>query len=197
MDVLLWTALGIGCGSLMFAYWIGRWRLGVDVRDYGPDRNPGAANLWRAAGSWRLGVPGALLDYAKALVPVALARYVGGIAGWELVPVALAPIAGHVFSPFLGFRGGKGVAATFGIWTALTGLGGPLALGITCAVFWRLITSDVALGTAGLLAYVVFREPALYLFTIWAANTAIILWKTMPELEQSFNLRSRQDPRPG
>ncbi len=101
----MWTVVGFVCGSLMFAYWLGRLWLHVDIRDYG-DGNPGAGNAWRAGG-WRLGLPAALLDYAKAAIPVALAHYGAGIDGWGIVPVALAPVLGHAFSPFMGFRAAR------------------------------------------------------------------------------------------
>ncbi len=113
------TVIGFAAGSLPLSLWLGRLALGVDIRDFGPDRNPGAGNVWRAGGP-ALGIAAAVLDIAKAAVPIAVARLALGISGWALVPVALAPIVGHDFSPLLRFRGGKGVAVTFGAWYAAT-----------------------------------------------------------------------------
>jgi acyl-phosphate glycerol 3-phosphate acyltransferase len=112
MPTVLYTMLGLVLGSLPLAWWLGRAVLRVDARQYGPDHNPGAGNVWRAGG-WRAGLPAAALDVGKATLAVQLA-VAGGPAGWQLVPVALAPAVGRVFSPFLRFRGGKGVACTFG-----------------------------------------------------------------------------------
>lgn len=196
MNVAMWTVVGFACGSLMFAYWLGRLRLHVDIRDYG-DGNPGAGNAWRAGG-WRLGLPAALLDYAKAAVPVWLAHYVAGIDGWGLVPIGLAPMLGHAFSPFLGFRGGKSVAATFGVWTGLTQLGGPLALAVTCGVFWTVQRADgwtMVWGLLGLLAYLVLRDPQPPLFVVWGANAALILWTHRRDLREPMRWRQHRLPR--
>src|SRR5690554_7504903 len=55
--------------------------------------------------------------------------------------IAIAPVAGHAFSPFLHFRGGKAVASTYGVWLALSGLtGGLLVMGATMALFFFLQT---------------------------------------------------------
>lgn len=51
-----------------------------------------------------------------------------------IVPLALAPIAGHAFSPFLKGKGGKAIAVTFGVWSALTGFKASLALAVILAV---------------------------------------------------------------
>ena len=133
--VVFMTIVGFAAGSLPLSLWLGRLALGVDIREYGPDRNPGAGNVWRAGGP-ALGVAAAALDIAKAAVPIAVARLVLGVSGWALLPVALAPILGHDFSPLLRFRGGKGVAATFGAWLALAG---PLAMLALAVCFGRLL----------------------------------------------------------
>ncbi len=205
MNTLYWSIIGFLLGSMMFSLWLGRLVLDVDVRDFG-DGNPGAGNAWRAGdalragGGWRVGVPAALLDYSKGAVPVALAHYSGGVSDWGLVPVGLAPFLGHYFSPFLRFRGGKGVAVTFGLWTGLTGLGGPLALGVTCGVLWALQRADgwtMFWGMAGLLAFLLFRVPAAPLFSVWMVNAALIVWRHRRELRDPMRLRSWHLPRTG
>ena len=84
---------------------------------------------------------------------MALAHYSFGVSSWALVPVALAPVLGHAFSPFLRGRGGKAVAASFGIWSALTLLAGFLTLGLAMGFFWALQKADgwaTAFGLGGL-----------------------------------------------
>jgi glycerol-3-phosphate acyltransferase PlsY len=191
LNTLYWTAFGFVCGSLMFSVWLGRLALRRDIREVG-DGNPGAGNVWRAGGGWRLGVPAALLDYSKGVVPVALACRYGGITGWGLMPVGLAPLLGHVFSPFLGFRGGKGIATTFGIWTGLTDLGGPLAFGLTSLVLWRAKITDgwtVLGGMIGLLAYLWLRAPEAPLLAVWAVNAALVAWRHGRELHEPLRYR--------
>lgn len=193
MTTLSWTVIGLLLGLLPFAYWLGRIALRVDIRDprYG-DGNPGAGNAWRAGG-WRMGFPAALLDYGKGAVPVALAHYSWGISGWALVPVGLAPVVGHAFSPFLRGKGGKAVAATFGTWTGLTSVFGPLAFGITCAIFWRVQKSDgwtMASGLLGLLVYLAFAASDPSLYVVWVGNASIMMWKHRRDLGQPMQLRS-------
>jgi acyl-phosphate glycerol 3-phosphate acyltransferase len=107
--------------------------LEVDIRQFG-DGNPGGTNVWKAGGP-RWGITAILLDGLKGLIPVSLALYQGEVSGWWVFPVSLAPIMGHVFSPFLNFRGGKALATTFGVWTALTLYQVPIVFGISLG-FW-------------------------------------------------------------
>jgi glycerol-3-phosphate acyltransferase PlsY len=100
--------VGAAFGSIPFGYITGRLR-GIDIRRHGSG-NIGFTNVQRTMG-WAWAVPVLLLDVAKGLVPTALAR------GFGLVPelVGIGAILGHVFSPWLGFKGGKGVATTIGV----------------------------------------------------------------------------------
>ncbi|PJF35649.1 MAG: hypothetical protein CUN49_09520 [Candidatus Thermofonsia Clade 1 bacterium] len=133
MTWLLWTALGFLSGAIPFSVWIGKWRLRTDIRQYG-DHNPGATNLLRAGSkSWFL--IALLLDVSKGAAPVGLAHWTFGIRGLEIVPIALAPVLGHAFSPFLNFKGGKAVATMGGIWIGLTLLQMPIIL-LSLLVFW-------------------------------------------------------------
>lgn len=194
--VLLWTGIGFASGSLMFSYWVGKIFLKKDVRDYG-DANPGAANAWKAGG-WKIGLPGALLDFAKGAVPVGLAVWFFGIHGWGLVPVALAPIIGHAFSPFLKFKGGKAIAVTLGVWTALTVWEGLLILGLLIGLFYLLIDHpswSVIFATLAYLGYMVFvallgRGFNIPIFAVWTGNMLILLYKHHDDLREAIHPRS-------
>jgi glycerol-3-phosphate acyltransferase PlsY len=61
-----------------------------------------------------------MLDISKAAIPVGLSYYNLGIRGIPMYLIAIAPILGHVFSPFLQFHGGKAIAASLGVWIGLT-----------------------------------------------------------------------------
>jgi len=82
-----------------------------DVRAQGSG-NIGATNVMRSGGKG-LGILTLLLDAAKGFLPVALAR-MAGLGPGELAFVALAAVLGHVFTPWLRFKGGKGVATALG-----------------------------------------------------------------------------------
>ena len=134
-----WIAAGLVLGSFPFSLWIGKIFLRKDIRKFG-DGAPGATNVARAGGK-SLYVIAALLDAFKGTVPVWLAQTVSGIAGWELAAVAVAPVVGHAFSPFLSFRGGMGMATTFGVWLGLTGWLGPVIMSL-CIGFMFIVQKN-------------------------------------------------------
>ena len=135
---LLLVAAGYLAGSVPFGYVLGRLLLGVDVRTVGSG-NIGATNVARAGGK-TLGVVVVLLDAAKAIVPILVARRLlagaGGAEAWT-VAVAVAAFVGHLFPVWLGFKGGKGVATAFGIFLVLApwgALAGAVTWGIAYAL---------------------------------------------------------------
>ena len=183
MTTILLVVTGFISGALPLAVWLGRYALRTDIRRYG-DGNPGASNVLRAGGKgW--GALALLLEVSKGLVPVALANFVFGLEGAGLVAVALAPVAGHAFSPFLRLRGGKAVAATFGVWCGLTIWEGPTMLGLLLG-FWYVFINEsgwaVLLCMLSFLAYLLLAHPDGVLLAVWAGNCAILLWKHRVEL---------------
>jgi acyl phosphate:glycerol-3-phosphate acyltransferase len=116
--IIVWTVAAWLSGSLMFSYWLGL-IAGQNLKAVG-DGNPGAMNLYKAAGFvW--GMAGIVLDFMKGYIPLVLLMNNGAVGDYNVILVAAAPVAGHAFSPFLKFRGGKAVAVTFGVWSALSG----------------------------------------------------------------------------
>ena len=184
-ETLLWTAIGFCCGSLMFSYWIGKWALGTDIRQVG-DGNPGMTNVIHA-GSKGWAALALVLDALKGAVPVALAKYAVGIEGWWLVPVALAPLLGHAYSPLLRFRGGKAVAATAGVWAAITLWEVPTFGGLLLGLWFSLIAvSGWAVLFMGLsvLAYLLLTNPDPVLLAIWLGNALSVGWKYRVDLRR-------------
>ena len=115
---LLWAILSFFAGALPLSVWVGRLAAQRDIREVA-DHNPGATNVLRTGGfGWF--IVAMSLDISKAAVPVGLATQIFGWSGWPLLLIALAPPLGHAFSPFLGGKGGKAVAAVFGVWIGLT-----------------------------------------------------------------------------
>jgi glycerol-3-phosphate acyltransferase PlsY len=191
MAETIWIVIAFFCGSLPLSVWLGRLALGEEITEYG-DNNPGAANVWRAGGP-ALGLLAVLLDFLKGAIPVGLANFVFGVEGVALVAVAIAPIAGHAFSPFLGFRGGKALAVTFGIWSGLTIWIVPTILGIFFGVYLMLIKPDgwaVMIGVISLLVVLLFIGNPLWL-GVWAGMAVILGWKHRADLAQKPRLRRR------
>jgi len=157
----------------------------VDIRQYG-DKNPGAANVYRASG-WRLAFPALLLDGLKGALPVGLAWFWGFISGWQIVPVALAAILGHAYTPWLGGRGGKAIAVTFGVWAGLTAGAGPTILGMLLGIMFCALASSGWAVAAAMSCFGIFiarqygsAQPAFLM--IWLGNMLLLLWKYRDDL---------------
>ena len=201
IETALWIVVGFFLGSLPFSVWVGRLALRKDIRVYG-DGNPGASNVLRAGG-WGWGVLAFFLDYLKGAIPVGLAYQIAGFSGWPLVGIALAPVFGHAFSPFLRFRGGKAMATTLGIWTGLTIWQGPIVLGLGLGFWFLLLVGDgwaVLLAMLGLIVFLTFTSPQIYgslvrpplrpdLLAIWLVNFALVAWKYRADLARRPGLR--------
>jgi glycerol-3-phosphate acyltransferase PlsY len=178
-----WTLLSFFSGSIPFSLLVGQLALGTDIRDVG-DGNPGATNVLRS-GSKVWAFVAAFLDMLKAALPIAVAYTVWTWRGFGVVPIALAPLFGHIYSPFLKGRGGKGIAVTGGIWIGLTyGIG--TVIGAVCLTIGYLIQRNpgwaVICAMVGVLGYLLVGSPDPVLLTVWAANTVIVLWRHRSDL---------------
>ncbi|GAA6732971.1 glycerol-3-phosphate 1-O-acyltransferase PlsY [Thermus oshimai] len=164
MEVFLVLLLSYLFGSVPAGVLVAR-TYGVDIQKVGSG-NIGATNVLRTLGPGPALVV-AFFDVFKGGLAVLIARAVG-VEGWLLGGVALAAVLGHNYSLFLGFRGGKGVATSFGtllfldpvlaLWTFPIGVSvmlitryvsaGSMAGGVTASVlalalgrpFWEVVT---------------------------------------------------------
>lgn len=190
MLIAISGAIGFVIGSFPFSVWLVRWIVHADVREFG-DGNPGAINAGRAGG-WRMGLPVLLLDVIKGALPVALARFVFGLEGWSLIPAALSPVFGHVLSPWLQFRGGKGIAATFGVWSALTYWVVPTTLGLLMAAIMTVQAVHawtVVIAATGTMIVLVFMHVETSLIVTFVLNVALLVWSHRKELLSTPRLR--------
>ena len=129
--LILALLLSFLCGSIPFGVLIGKSR-GVDVRAVGSG-NIGTTNVWRALGPVAGGIVFAL-DVAKGIAGPLLGNWLipGNTIG--IAACGIVAVLGHTFSPFLGFKGGKGIATSLG---ALLGLM-PI-VGILIFAFWGIM----------------------------------------------------------
>ena len=119
-------------GSVPSAYLAMRWSRGVDIRQQGSG-NVGASNVLSTGPKW-LVVPVALFDIGKGAVSVVIANWLLDVPLYEInifvLLAGLASVAGHMWSIYLKFTGGNGLAATIGVLAMLM----PPALGIVLVI---------------------------------------------------------------
>lgn len=114
LAVVFFFFLGYLSGSVLYANVFGAIFGKKALYAQSKDQNPGTANAYRYGGFW-CGTLTLLFDLLKGFLPVFLyLHFAPGQKGWGLSLILAAPVAGHIFSVFEGFRGGKGIATTFG-----------------------------------------------------------------------------------
>ena len=154
MSTFAVLVVGYLLGSIPFAYLLARRHRGIDLRQAGSG-NVGAANLLRTT-TKKIGISAMALDMGKGIASVLVARQIDpGSAGPAVAGVAA--VLGHMYPVWLGFRGGKGVATTCGVFSILAPQATAIAsLLFIASVWWtRYISlgSVVASAMLGPLAY--------------------------------------------
>jgi glycerol-3-phosphate acyltransferase PlsY len=205
MAALPWLLASYLLGAVPTSYLAGRLFRGIDLREHG-SRNLGATNLYRVLG-WRFAIPVGLIDAAKGLIPVLV--YAPRVSPSELIALVcgLTAVVGHVFSVFVGFKGGKGVATAAGVMLGLA----PVALGVAAAVWAALVylTGYVSVGSIAAaavfpLAVLLLDRPArAEMLWLDVAVAAGIIWlhrgniqRLLHGTENRFGRRAAQAPRP-
>src|SRR5690606_1221303 len=116
-------------GSIPSSYIAGRAARGIDLREHGSG-NLGATNTFRVLGA-RIAAPVMVADILKGFLPTYLfVRWDASPAWTWALAYGAATIVGHVFSIYMRFRGGKGVATAAGVFLALSPVAVLCALGV-------------------------------------------------------------------
>lgn len=185
----LWLVASYFVGAIPTSYLAGRIFRGIDLREHG-SRNLGATNVYRTLGP-RYAIPVGLVDIAKGAVPVLV--FGPRVSDSELFALAcgIAAILGHVFSVFVRFRGGKGVATAAGVMLGLA----PLALGVA-ALTWLAVlklTGYVSLASVGaaalfpLAVYLLERPDRPEILWLDALVAAAIIWLHRANIRRLLN----------
>lgn len=144
VTAILLTVPAYLTGAIPVAYVLGKWLRGSDIRALG-NGNVGAVNAFRQFG-WRIGAIVLLADVSKG-AGVVVAGHALQLPEWGVLVSAFAVTVGHNWSPYIGFRGGKGLATVFGISLAMVPVLSLLTLPVVMAC--SLLTRSVAWGAAG------------------------------------------------
>lgn len=204
MQAALWLLASYLLGAVPTSYLVSRAFAKIDLRQHGSG-NLGATNLYRVLG-WKYAIPVALFDIAKGAIPVLL--FAPQVSRSELFALAygIAAIVGHVFSVFVRFKGGKGVATAAGVMLGLT----PLALALAATV-WGLVllltgyVSLASIAAAAVLPLAVYflenpTTPAvLWVAVLVAAGVILLHRRNIQRLfrgtESRFGRRAASTPR--
>ena len=168
MTPFLLIALAYIIGATPTSFWVGKAFFGVDLRTQGSG-NLGATNTFRVLG-WKAALPVALVDVLKGWFPVWFfpQRDLSALWEWTLA-YAAAAIVGHVFSFWVRFRGGKGIATSAGAFLGLAPWGVLVAL-----VAWIGVTFGTRIVSAGSLAAAVVLPLSLFFVPHKGGNTLIL-----------------------
>jgi glycerol-3-phosphate acyltransferase PlsY len=201
----LWLLASYLLGAIPTSHLVSRTFANIDLRQHGSG-NLGATNLYRVLG-WKYAIPVALFDIAKGVIPVVV--FAPQMSRSELYALAcgVAAILGHVFSVFVHFKGGKGVATAAGVMLGMT----PLALA-TAAVVWGLVllltgyVSLASIAAAAVLPLAVYMleqptSPELFWVVVLVAGGVIVLHRRniqrlLKGTESRFGRRAASTPRP-
>jgi len=167
--------VGAAIGSIPFAWLLHRMATGRDLRDEGSG-NPGATNVERLDGmAW--GASALALDAGKGAAAVLVAVWLAGEAAG--VPAAVGAVLGHVFTPWLRGRGGKGVAPAAGAYAVLA----PAAMGVALVVFavvvavTRFVSLGSVLGAAALPIALAWLSPGGSATVAATAIAGLVAWR--------------------
>jgi acyl phosphate:glycerol-3-phosphate acyltransferase len=142
----LFVVLSYLLGAVPASYIAGRMAKGIDLREHGSG-NLGATNTFRVLGA-RVAAPVMVFDILKGTFPVVAFSQWDDAIDWRWgLAYGAAAIVGHVFSVYMRFKGGKGVATSAGVFLGLA----PLALGIGLAV-WLLVLRGTRMVSAASIA---------------------------------------------
>jgi len=171
-------------GAVPCGYLIVRWLHHADVRQLGSG-NIGMANVWRNFGA-AAGLATLVLDAAKGLAPVLAGRWLLGVpfysedlrAGLLLSGLALAAILGHTFTPFLRFRGGKGIATGLGVSMGLLGVYVLIPLAVFAAVLaaFRFVSLGSLCAALALLLTTLFADAVAAYLPLGIAACALVVF---------------------
>ncbi len=122
MKYVVSAVLAFFFGAVPFAYIVGRVVRHIDIREYG-SKNPGAGNVFHLI-SVKAGLTALAGDMFKGMAALMIIHYLYGFNPTLLTYYGLVAVFGHVYSPFLNFKGGRGAATTLGdflyiLWVAM------------------------------------------------------------------------------
>ena len=143
MNPALLVVLSYLLGAIPTSYWVGRAAYGIDLRERGSG-NLGATNVYRVLG-WKAALPVVLVDVTKGFVPAWLFPRLDAASWTWALAYGTAAVLGHVYSAWVRFKGGKGVATSAGVLAGVAPTAVLIGFGVWLVTV--LTTRMVALGS--------------------------------------------------
>ena len=188
----------IGIFIVLFGYLLGSIPTGViltrlfskiDPREVG-SKNIGATNIFRTIGK-RLGILTLIGDVLKGFIPIWIAIHWGITDQWGIsanlwiAMAGISPFLGHIFSIFLGFKGGKGVATALGIYLVISPIAVLIELFLFVGLVWKwrfvsLASISCAITIPILIAF--FRSESQAYFILSVIIAALIFYRHQPNI---------------
>lgn len=206
MPLVEWTVwfaliLAYFFGSAPAGAWVAR-TYGIDIRKVGSG-NTGATNILRTLG-WGPALVVAFFDVFKGGIAVLIARLVG-IEDWLLGGVAIAAVLGHNYSIFMGFKGGKGVATTFGTILFVSPMVALCTLPVGIMIIWltRYVSAGSMAGAFAAVMMAILAEQPLWEILTLVVLAALIFWTHRENItrlragnERRFGEKAKPAPEP-
>lgn len=172
-------------GSVPSGYLIAKHAMNIDIRQHGSG-NPGAANVYRIVGKWA-GITTFLIDGFKGFIPVCLARHYCPENYWVAIICGVIAILGHMWTIFLKFRGGKGVATSAGVFAAILPIPTAIAFGsfVICVALWGRISigSICACIVLPVCSYFIGNHPLSVNLMVTAIGL-LVIYKHIPNIKR-------------
>ncbi len=193
---IFWLIAAYIIGSCPTGYLLGKWLMGIDIREHGSG-NPGATNVFRVVGK-RAGIITLVVDFLKGFLPVFLSLTLDPRAQAFASLLGLAAIAGHNWSIWLKFNGGKGVATSAGVFMALLPIPTALSLvvfGIASRLSGHISVGSMAGALSNPLFALLFRSTGYRIFLSLCCALLIILMhrKNIVRLMRSEEMKVFKD----
>lgn len=197
MRLILLYIFSFILGGVPFGYLIGKYIYNVDIRSKGSG-NIGATNVFRTLGT----IPGLVVfatDLLKGAVPVLIGRAMGLPRELFLLAGALS-VLGHCFSPFLSFKGGKGVSSTYGMMVAFDPVVAILSLLVEGGIIaiWGYVSLGSIVSVICMVLFLIIRGHNFFSILIMALTALLVVIRHKDNIkrllegkENRFTLKAR------
>lgn len=178
-------------GAIPFGYIVVKVKMGIDIREEGSG-NIGSTNVKRVAGR-KIAALVQFLDITKSLIPVLLALiFFGQDNVVKVCFISMASVLGHIYSPFLGFKGGKGVNSLLGSFFLLCPL--PVLISVMVHIVLKKVTKIVAIRSIilslviPLMAWLLGYNKCIVFSSLFTA--VIIIFAHRTNIKEIFDIHS-------